>query len=346
MERVAAAGPVAAGAPRGGALPGFRQRVLPLIQAALKEDVGAKDLTSDALIGREQAAKADLVVREEGIIAGLAVAEWTFGLADPKIRFKPMARDGQKVFPGKTAAFVEGPARGILAAERVALNFVGRLSGIATLTRAFVEQVRGTSARILDTRKTTPTLRLLDRYAVAAGGGMNHRAGLYSQVLIKENHLRILAAQSRKGSDPSMRGQTPLGFRPAPSAIERAIARARARVQKGVLVEAEVTNLQEFREALAAGPDIILLDNMRLAEIQEAVRLRNAVARSRPFGGAGPELGRGAPGRRVGKILLEVSGGVTLESVRAIALAGVERISVGVLTHSAPALDVALEVVG
>ncbi|MBI3323370.1 MAG: carboxylating nicotinate-nucleotide diphosphorylase [Candidatus Omnitrophica bacterium] len=298
-----------------------KRAVLPLIQAALKEDVGAKDLTSDALIGREQTAKADLVVREEGIIAGLPLAEWTFGAADPKVRFKPTVRDGQKVYPGKAVAFVEGPARGILAAERVALNFVGRLSGIATLTRAFVERTRGTGARILDTRKTTPTLRLLERYAVAAGGGVNHRAGLYSQVLIKENHLRLAGG------------------------VEKAVARVRARIQKGVVVEVEVTGLQELRQALAARPDIILLDNMRLAEIQEAVRLRNAVARSSRKG-AGPLWGSKVPGRPgTYRPLLEVSGGVTLQTVRAIALAGVERISVGALTHSAPALDVALEVV-
>lgn len=300
-----------------------REIISPLIQAALKEDVGSKDLTSEALIARGEMAKAELVVRREGIIAGLPLAEWTFGAADPKVRFKPMVRDGQKVYPGKAVAFVEGPARGVLAAERVALNFVGRLSGIATLTRAFVERVRGTGARILDTRKTTPTLRLLERYAVAMGGGLNHRMGLSSQVLIKENHLRILAAGL-----PSGPGAVP-GTERGQSVLERAVARARGRIQRGVGIEVEVSNLQELREALAAQPEIILLDNMRLPDIQEAVRLRNAVARS----------------RRAARILLEVSGGVTLETVRAIALAGVERISVGALTHSAPALDVALEVV-
>lgn len=296
-----------------------RREVLPLIQAALKEDVGAKDLTSSALIAPDETAKAELVVRQEGIVAGLPVAEWVFGLAESKVRFKPTVRDGEKVYPGKAIAFVEGPARGVLAGERVALNFLGRLSGIATLTRVFAERVKDTGARIYDTRKTTPGLRLLERYAVAAGGGVNHRMGLYSQVLIKENHLRIVAAR------PPVGGISP---------IEWSVARARERVQKGTVIEMEVTTLQELREALAAVPDVILLDNMRLADIQEAVRLRNAVARTRKV------PGRPGPFRP----LLEASGGVTLENVRAVALAGVERISVGALTHSAPSLDVALEV--
>lgn len=276
----------------------------PLIAAALKEDIGPRDLTSAALIPKTQMAKAELIVRREGVIAGLSIAEWTFSLADPKIRFQPQLPDGQKVYPDKVVAFLEGPARGILAGERVALNFVGRLSGIATATRLFVDRVKGTSARILDTRKTTPTLRLLEKYAVAVGGGVNHRMGLYDGILIKENHLRLAGG------------------------VEKAVAAARMPGHKPVLVEVEVTTLQEFRQALAARADLVLLDNMRLLEIQEAARLRNAASR----------------GRSPRRPLLEVSGGVNLTNVRAIAQAGVERISVGALTHSAPALDVSLEV--
>lgn len=278
--------------------------VAALIVAALKEDIGPRDLTSLALVSKARLAKAELIVRREGVVAGLPVAEWTFGLVDPKIRFQPMVRDGQRVYADKVVAFLEGPARGILAAERTALNFFGHLSGIATLTRAFVERVKGTSAKILDTRKTTPTLRSLEKYAVAVGGGVNHRMGLYDGILIKENHLRLVGG------------------------VEKAVALARVPGQKPVPVEVEVTTLQEFRQALSAQADLILLDNMRLSEIQEAVRLRNAVGRTR--------------GAR--KPLLEVSGGVNLTNVRLLALAGVDRISIGALTHSAPSLNVALEV--
>lgn len=294
-----------------------REALLPLLTAVLKEDVGSRDITSSALIPKEQLAKAEIVIRREGVLAGLQIAEWVFSLTDPKIKFQPTVKDGQRVYPDKAVAFLEGPARGILAGERVALNFLGHLSGIATLTRAFVDKVKGTSAKILETRKTLPGLRLLEKYAVRVGGGVNHRMGLYDGILIKENHLRLVAE-----------GLSPKGTVPK-SSVEQAVALARAASQKQTPVEVEVTNLQEFRQALAAKADLILLDNMKLPEMQEAVRLRNAVARSK--GGAKP--------------LLEVSGGVTLESVRPIALTGVDRISVGALTHSAPTLNIALEVV-
>jgi len=281
-----------------------KEQILPLLTAALKEDVGSRDITSSALIPKEQLAKAEIVIRREGVIAGLQLAEWVFGLTDPKIKFQPTVKDGQRVYPDKAAAFLEGPARGILAGERVALNFLGHLSGIATLTRAFVEKVKGTSAKILETRKTTPGLRLLEKYAVRVGGGVNHRMGLYDGILIKDNHLRLAGG------------------------VEKAVALARSAGWKQTPIEVEVSSLQEFRQALAAKADLILLDNMKLPETQEAVRLRNAVARSK--GGAKP--------------LLEVSGGVTLEIARLIALTGVDRISVGALTHSAPALNISLEI--
>ncbi|MBI3312540.1 MAG: carboxylating nicotinate-nucleotide diphosphorylase [Candidatus Omnitrophica bacterium] len=292
-----------------------RAAVEPLIVAALKEDVGPRDVTSLAMIPKGKTAEAEIVVRREGVIAGLTVAEWTFAQVEPKIRFQPTVKDGQKIYADKVVAFLEGPARGILAGERVALNFLGRLSGIATLTQMFVEKVKGTSAVILDTRKTTPTLRALEKYAVAAGGGTNHRMGLYDGILIKDNHLRLVQGLSPKETVPEI------------SPVEQAVRRARAvGGRKPMPVEVEVTSLQEFRQALAACADLILLDNMRLSEIQEAVRLRDAAFRSRP------------------KPLLEVSGGVNLTNVRAVALAGVERISIGALTHSSPWLDVALEV--
>ena len=281
-----------------------KEAVLPLLTTALKEDVGSRDITSSALIPKGQFAKAEIIIRQEGVISGLQVAEWVFSLTDSRIKFQPMVKEGQKVYPDKAVAFLEGPARGILAGERVALNFLGHLSGIATLTRAFTDKVKGTSAKILETRKTTPGLRLLEKYAVRVGGGVNHRMGLYDGVLIKDNHLRLAGG------------------------VEKAVALARSTVQKQVQIEVEVTGLQEFRQALAAKADLILLDNMKLPQMQEAVRLRNAVARSKA--GAKP--------------LLEVSGGVTLEIARQIALTGVDRISIGALTHSAPALNLSLEI--
>ena len=311
-----------------------QQAVLPIIAAALKEDVGSRDLTSLAIIPKGQLAKAEIVVRQEGVVAGLQVAEWTFGLVEPKIRFQPMVQDGQKVFPDRAVAFLEGPSRGILAGERVSLNFLGRLSGIATLTRTFVEKVKGTQAKILDTRKTTPTLRLLEKYAVATGGGVNHRMGLYDGVLIKDNHLRLMA-----------RGLSPKGPVPELSAVEQAVAQARAKLQRTVSIEVEVTSLQEFRQALSARAELILLDNMPLAEIQEAVRLRNALGRGAPAPRHFLGSKEGAASVARFRPLLEASGGVTLENVRAIALTGVDRISIGALTHSAPALNLSLEVV-
>lgn len=283
--------------------------LLPVVMAALKEDIGVRDLTTSALIPKGIWAKADLVVREEGIVAGICLAEWAFNAVDSRIRFKPVLRDGERVYPEKAIAYVEGPAQGILMAERTALNFLGRLSGIATLTRRFVEAIKPYRAQILDTRKTTPTLRLLEKYAVAMGGGTPHRMGLFDQVLIKDNHLRLV------------RGRNPI-----PSCVQA----VRKKLGKDVPVEVEVKNLSEFRLGLAAGANLILLDNVAVPEIAEAVRLRNAVSRS----------------TKAQKILLEVSGGVTLQNVKAIAATGVERISIGALTHSAPALDVALEVVG
>ena len=289
-----------------------KEAVLPIITAALKEDIGARDLTTSILIPKGQSAEAEILVKTEGAIAGLQVVEWTFGLVDAKIRFKPALRDGERVHPGKVVAYLEGPARGILMAERVALNFLGRMSGIATLTRAFVDRVERYRVQIMDTRKTTPTLRLLEKYAVAMGGGVPHRKGLYDQVLIKENHLRLVASRLGRGS-----------------AIELAVKEVRANLQKKVIVEVEASNLQEFRQALSAQADIILLDNMELSESQEAVRLRNALIRS----------------KREKKIFLEVSGGVNLETVQGIAAAGVDRISIGALTHSSSSLDLSLEIV-
>jgi nicotinate-nucleotide pyrophosphorylase (carboxylating) len=256
----------------------------------LAEDVGDGDLTSLAVVDEDATCTARLLVKEPGVVCGLDVASEVFDRLGATL--DSLAADGDAVEPGAVAR-VEGPARGVLAGERLALNVLGRLSGIATLTRRYVDAVDGTGAVILDTRKTTPGLRGLEKHAVACGGGQNHRLGLYDGILIKDNHLRLAGS------------------------IGEAVVRAR---ESGIPVEVECDTVAQVREALAAGADSILLDNMTVPELREAVGL--ARGRSR----------------------LEASGGVTLETVRAIAETGVDFISVGALTHSAPALDVSLEV--
>ena len=275
-----------------------------LVQWALEEDLGtAGDLTSQATIPAERQGNAVVIARKEGVLAGLPAAAMVFASLDPAIVFQPMLADGARLGPGSRIARVTGSLRSILAGERTALNFLQRLSGIATLTRHYVDAVAGLACEILDTRKTTPGWRLLEKYAVRQGGGHNHRIGLYDGILIKDNHLAALGDE--------------------PSAIPKVLNRGRQHAGASVPVEIEVDNLHQLEEVLACRPDIVLLDNMALEELRAAVRRRNS--------------------DRSGKILLEASGGVTLDSVRAIAETGVDRISVGALTHSAPALDIALD---
>jgi nicotinate-nucleotide pyrophosphorylase (carboxylating) len=256
----------------------------------LAEDVGDGDLTSLAVIDEDLTCTARILAKQPGVVCGLGVAAEIFDRLGATL--EPRAADGDAVAPGPVA-YVDGPARGVLTAERLALNVLGRLSGIATLTRGYVDAVAGTGAVILDTRKTTPGLRALEKHAVACGGGQNHRLGLYDGILIKDNHLRLTGA------------------------LGQAVVDAK---QTGVPVEVECDTLDQVQEAIAAGADSILLDNMTVDELREAVRLAGGCVR------------------------LEASGGVTLEAVRAIAETGVDCISVGALTHSAPALDVSLEV--
>ena len=264
-----------------------------VVLAALAEDIGAGDVTTEATVAPDAIGTAELLVKEAGVVCGLRVAETAFRALDPEIRFEALASDGDDVEPAAVVARLTGSERAILTAERVALNFVGRLSGIATLTRRYVDAVEGTGAAVLDTRKTTPGLRALEKDAVAAGGGRNHRFGLDDAVLIKDNHLR------------------------AAGSIAAAIALVRAATDLSVEVECET--LVQVVEALDAGVDAILLDNMSLEELRAAVALVDGRAR------------------------LEASGGVTLETIRAIAETGVDEISVGALTHSARSLDVSLE---
>ncbi len=273
------------------------------MQLALDEDLKpAGDITSQAVIPADLWGKAAFVARSPGVIAGLPAVALVLAAVEERLNFELAISDGTSVSAGTMLATMAGPMRGLLAAERTALNFLQRLSGVATVTRRYVDLVADLPVQILDTRKTTPGWRLLEKYAVRCGGGHNHRVGLFDGVLIKDNHLAALG-------DPI-------------SAVTRAVALARQHVGTSVPVEVEVDTLDQFDAALAAEPDIVLLDNMSLDQMREAVRRRNAATR---------------------KVLLEASGGVNLSTVRGIAETGVHRISVGALTHSAPALDIALD---
>jgi nicotinate-nucleotide pyrophosphorylase (carboxylating) len=269
----------------------------PFLRAAIAEDVGGGDITTDAVVSESASATAVVVVRASGVVAGLAVALRAFTLLDPRIRTVLNIEDGSQVAAGTAVARVTGPARGILTAERVALNLLGRLSGIATLTRSFVDEARGFPARITDTRKTTPGLRALERYAVRAGGGVNHRFGLHDAMLIKDNHLAAVGG------------------------IAEAIARGRAGVNPNAVIEVECDSLAQVGEALDAGADAVLLDNMDDATIAKGVQMA------------------------AGRAIVEASGNVNLRTVRGVAATGVDVISVGALTHGAVSLDVALDFV-
>jgi nicotinate-nucleotide pyrophosphorylase (carboxylating) len=270
--------------------------VEPIVRRALEEDLGrAGDITSELVIPADKKITARLVARKAGTIAGLIAAECAFRVVDASLAFTCELPDGSLTSDDSVLATVEGPARAILIAERTALNFLGHLSGIATATQALVDAVKDTKAKIVDTRKTTPGLRLLEKYAVRCGGGINHRFGLDDAVLIKDNHIA------------------------AAGSIAEALRRARAGVAHMTKIEVEVDTLQQLEEALSLGADTILLDNMGLDDLRRAVALTN------------------------GRALLEASGRVTHGSVRAIAQTGVDYISSGAITHSAPSLDVGLD---
>lgn len=270
----------------------------PIVAAALREDLGRSgDQTTDVVVPAEARAAAHLVAREAGRAAGLPIACRAFTLLDEGVEVDYRAADGDDVAAGATLAVVSGPARAILSAERVALNLLGRLCGIATLTRDVVSSLEGTAARVACTRKTTPGLRLLEKYAVRVGGGSNHRFGLDDAVLIKDNHIAVAGG------------------------VAAAVGRARAGVGHLVKIEVEVTDLAQLDEALAAGAEVVLLDNMP------------------------PDLLRRAVARVAGRAVTEASGGITPATAREVAEAGVDVLSLGWLTHSVPALDVALDVV-
>lgn len=276
-----------------------------LIRAALKEDLNqVGDLTCKALIPESRTASVNLVARENGILAGLPVASLVFEELDPNVEIECFSEDGNEVSPGEIIANFTGPLNSLLIGERTVLNFLTHLAGIASLTNQFVSRIKGTKATILDTRKTLPGYRLLAKYAVRAGGGTNHRMGLYDGILIKDNHL---AAWTTQADQPT---------------IERAIKIARQTVSNTITIEVEVDTLEQHEDALHGPPDIILLDNMTPEQMKTAIELRDRLA---------PH------------VLLEASGGVNLETVREIAETGVERISIGALTHSAPSLDLAFD---
>jgi nicotinate-nucleotide pyrophosphorylase (carboxylating) len=270
--------------------------IAPIVEAALAEDLGrAGDVTSQACVAADTRLRAVFVARKTGVIAGLACARLAIAALDPSADFKAVVEDGARIGAGEKLAWVDANARALLGAERVSLNLMGHLSGVATLTRAYVDAIEGTGAVIVDTRKTTPGLRALEKYAVRCGGGVNHRFGLDDAILIKDNHIAACGS------------------------VGEAVRRAKAVAGHLMKVEVEIDGLGQLEEALKYGPDVVMLDNFSLEDLAAAV------------------------GRAAGRAVLEASGGVTLETVRAIAETGVDVISVGALTHSASVLDIGLD---
>ena len=266
-----------------------------IIDAALREDMPEGDITSESIIPADARSEAIFLAKEDGILAGLAVARRVFEKIDSAVEFTGKIQDGAAFHKSDILARLKGPTIALLKGERTALNFLQHLSGVATTTRRFVDSVAGTKAKILDTRKTTPGLRLLEKYAVKTGGGTNHRISLSDMVLIKDNHLRHVGS------------------------VAESVRRARVAIRPGIRIEVEAADLAQVRDALAAGADMIMLDNMTLEMMSEAVALA------------------------AGRVPLEASGNMSLDRVRAVAETGVDFISVGALTHSARAIDISLE---
>lgn len=274
----------------------MEQLVRRIVAEALAEDIGSGDVTSELVVPAEAMAEGRFLAKADGVLSGLDVCEECFHQLDDSCVFAAQLGEGEAFTAGTNLARVRGHATALLAAERTALNFLQRLCGIATLTRQFSEAVKDTNARIVDTRKTTPGLRVLEKRAVKAGGGHNHRFALYDGILLKDNHIELVGG------------------------VKAAVAAARAGRPHTLKVEVEVTNLEQLAEAIEAGADIVMLDNMTVAELSEAVKVVG------------------------GRVLTEASGGVSLGTVAEIAATGVDLISVGALTHSAPAIDISLEI--
>lgn len=290
-----------------------KERVLPIIKAALKEDIGKGDITTSALVDKFLSSRAAIITKEDCVVCGLEIAEWLMAQIDYSVRFKPNCKDGDFVGRNKEVAYLEGHVSSILRAERTMLNFLGFLSGIATRTKAFVDKAGPYGVKVMDTRKTFPLLRYLEKYAVSRGGGANHRMGLYDQVLVKDNHIKVYSLQftvdSKKNKKPTLKDLVEM---------------ARKKNNKGTVVEIEVTSLLEFEDALKGQPDIIMLDNMSAKEVKACVEIRRMSKT---------------------KALIEVSGGINLENIEEYAKCGIDIISVGSLTHSVKSIDMSLEVV-
>lgn len=267
------------------------------VRAALNEDIGFQDITTESIVDEAHRSQAEIMAKQEGMIAGLEVVETVFRLLNPEVEFSTKVKDGDKVNPGQIIAAVYGPTRTLLAGERTALNFLQHLSGIATATARAAELVRGHACRIVDTRKTTPGLRMLEKYAIRVGGGHNHRLGLYDAVLIKDNHIE------------------------AAGGITQAVAKVREHVGHMVKIEVEAESLEQVAEVLETKAEVIMLDNM------------------------GPELMAEAVKLIAGKAMTEASGGITLDNLQTVAETGVDLISLGWLTHSAPVLDISMNIV-
>jgi nicotinate-nucleotide pyrophosphorylase (carboxylating) len=279
----------------------------PLLTLALDEDIGPGDLTTNVLIDTEASARGDLLVKADGVAAGLLFIPSILQRVDGRLTFEHACEDGTRVHAGEVLGSIRGPVRPLLTVERTLLNFLQALSGIAAYTAQYVDVVAGTDAVILDTRKTTPGWRYLEKYAVRMGGGTNHRTGLHDGVLIKDNHLAVRA--------PNHMGETIAGL----------VREARGRISPEIPIQVEIESIYYIEEVLASRPDVVLLDNMTVPMVREAVGRRD-----RLYGDQGPAL--------------EASGGISLVNVRAMAETGVDRISIGALTHSAPVLDISLEV--
>ncbi len=274
----------------------YPQEVDAVLELALREDIGSGDITTGSIVPEDAVLTGEIRAKGTGVISGIGLCCEVFRKLDPDCAWEEIVNDGDRVSPGDTLARVTGKARAILSAERTALNILQKMSGISTLTSLFVEAVAGSGVKIKDTRKTLPGLRWISKYAVAAGGGHNHRAGLYDGVLIKDNHIK------------------------AAGSIAAAVGKARENVGEDFSVEVETKTMEQVKEAVSCGVDVIMLDNMDVREIEEAVGLIDRRA------------------------LVEVSGGVTLENVKGMARSGVDFISVGALTHSAPCLDISFDV--
>jgi len=272
------------------------EAITPVIDYALKEDIGNGDITTNSLIPSDLQTNASMVAKSSGVIAGLTVAEYVFKTLSPDIIWKTFVNDGDKVAKGDRILEIAGSYRALLTGERLALNFIQRMSGIATMTANYVNALTGFKTKILDTRKTVPCLRLLDKYAVKMGGGTNHRVGLYDMVLIKDNHIKVAGG------------------------ITRAVEQIKRNVSNGIKIEVETTTIEEVKEALAVGVDIIMLDNMTNNTMAECVKL----------------IG--------GRAKVEASGNITLERVKEVAATGVDFISIGALTHSVVAFDISMNI--